>query len=99
MGSRLYLVLSLSRGLLFVDNGCADLGRKITALNDASRWIEGKAAEYKAGICGSDLAGLGVLADDRNHLWILARSHKCGPNVGFELTCVGRLIGDHIAVG
>ena len=75
------------------------MGREITALNDASRWIERKAAKHKAGIGGPDLAGLGVLADDRNHLGILARSHECGPHIGFELTRVGRLIGDHIAIG
>jgi len=75
------------------------LGREITALNDASRWIERKAAKHKAGIGGPDLTGLGVLADDRNHLGILARSHKCGAYIGFELTRIGRLIGDHIAIG
>ena len=68
-------------------------------MNDASRWIERKTAKHKAGICGPDLTGLGVLADDRNHLGILARGHECGPHIGFELTRVGRLIGDHIAIG
>ena len=68
-------------------------------MNDAARWIQCKTAKYKAGICGPDLTGLGVLADDGNHFGILARSHKCGANIGLELTRVGRLIGDHIAIG
>ena len=93
------LVFAQPRSQLFVDNGCADLGRKITALNDAARWIERKATKHKAGICGPDLTGLGVLANDRNHLGILTRSHKCGPYIGLELTRVGRLIGDYIAIG
>ncbi len=75
------------------------MGREVTALNDAARWIERKATKHKAGICGPDLTGLGVLADDRNHLGILTRSHKCGPYIGLELTRVGRLIGDYIAIG
>ena len=93
------MVLSLSKDLLFIDDRCTDLGGEITALNNAARWIERKAAKHKAGICRSDLTGLGVLANDRNHFRILARSHECGPHIGFELTRVGRLIGDHIAIG
>ena len=68
-------------------------------MDDAARWVQCKTAKHKAGIGGPDLTGLGVLANDRNHLRILARSHKCGPYIGLEKTRIGRLIGDHIAIG